>query len=317
MTTSSPANATLRPSRSWPAPAPGPRSPSCSTPWRARSSSPVTTPACSRPCWPHRPDRRPDQRAHRGDQELLAPYEEQLQQAESMPWWARSAEDAVAETGVDRPGSPPAVTWCPGRRAPLTSSPASAKARPGTRRATPTSRRPRETAICARTQTREAPVPQARPQPRKNKPASRSQHPAEGLSQAPVEPRMRYEDLGPDYYERQAATRRKISRSPSEAESFEVTLAAPPTRAGPRRQPRTHSPRCLTHTAPHNPNALPDPAAPARQPQPRSAAAAPAPAGLYFGSVAQPGQLVGLRDRTGSRLSAPLLQPSRRSVPEG
>jgi transposase len=34
--------------------------------------------------------------------ELLAPYEEQLQQAGSMPGWARrSAQDAIAETGVD------------------------------------------------------------------------------------------------------------------------------------------------------------------------------------------------------------------------
>ena len=33
---------------------------------------------------------------------LLAPYEEQLQQAESMPGWGRrAAQDAVAETGVD------------------------------------------------------------------------------------------------------------------------------------------------------------------------------------------------------------------------
>jgi transposase len=33
---------------------------------------------------------------------LLEPYEEQLQQAESMPGWGRrSAQDAVAETGVD------------------------------------------------------------------------------------------------------------------------------------------------------------------------------------------------------------------------
>jgi transposase len=33
---------------------------------------------------------------------LLAPYEEQLQQAESMPGWARrSAQDALAETGAD------------------------------------------------------------------------------------------------------------------------------------------------------------------------------------------------------------------------
>ena len=35
-------------------------------------------------------------------EQLLAPYEEQLQQAESMPGWRRrSAEDAIAETGVD------------------------------------------------------------------------------------------------------------------------------------------------------------------------------------------------------------------------
>jgi transposase len=34
--------------------------------------------------------------------QLLAPYEEQLQQAESMPGWGRRAtQDAVAETGVD------------------------------------------------------------------------------------------------------------------------------------------------------------------------------------------------------------------------
>ena len=33
---------------------------------------------------------------------LLAPYEEQLQQAESMPGWGRrAAQDAIAETGTD------------------------------------------------------------------------------------------------------------------------------------------------------------------------------------------------------------------------
>ena len=51
---------------------------------------------------------------------LLAPYEEQLQQAESMPGWQRrAAQDAVAETGVDmtrfRTG-PHLVSW--GGRAP-------------------------------------------------------------------------------------------------------------------------------------------------------------------------------------------------------
>jgi transposase len=35
-------------------------------------------------------------------EELLAPYEEQMQQAESMPGWGRrSAQDAIAETGAD------------------------------------------------------------------------------------------------------------------------------------------------------------------------------------------------------------------------
>ncbi len=35
-------------------------------------------------------------------EQLLAPYEEQLQQAESMPGWARrAAQDALAETGLD------------------------------------------------------------------------------------------------------------------------------------------------------------------------------------------------------------------------
>src|SRR6516164_707478 len=48
-------------------------------------------------------------------EQLLAPYEEQLQQAESMPGWGRrAAQDAVAETGVDmsrfRTG-PHLVSW--------------------------------------------------------------------------------------------------------------------------------------------------------------------------------------------------------------
>src|SRR6266496_3564880 len=54
-------------------------------------------------------------------EELLAPYEEQLAQAESMPGWGRrSAQDTVAETGVDmtrfRTG-PHLVSWA--GRAPL------------------------------------------------------------------------------------------------------------------------------------------------------------------------------------------------------
>ena len=44
-------NATPRYWPSWPAPGPAARSPRWSTPWRARSSSPPSTPPCSRPCW--------------------------------------------------------------------------------------------------------------------------------------------------------------------------------------------------------------------------------------------------------------------------
>ena len=63
-------------------------------------------------------------------------------------------------------------------------------------------------------------------------------------------PGMRYEDLGPDYYERQAATRRKISRPVREieAEGFEVTLCRTPEPGpGPRK------------TTPHALTTLPDP----------------------------------------------------------
>ena len=50
---------------------------------------------------------------------LLAPYEEQLTQAEPMPGWGRrSAQDALAETGADMSRFPHPGTWPPGRAAP-------------------------------------------------------------------------------------------------------------------------------------------------------------------------------------------------------
>jgi hypothetical protein len=74
---------------------------------------------------------------------LLARYEEQLQQAESMPGWARrAAQDAVAETGAGRAGSAPGRTCPPGAAAPRkTTSPASAPDAPKPRKATSTSAR--------------------------------------------------------------------------------------------------------------------------------------------------------------------------------
>ena len=90
---------------------------------------------------------------------LLEPYEDGLQQAESMPGWGRrSAQDAVAETGVDMTRSAPAATWPPERAAPRwTTSPEAAADARNPRRATrtwpPSPARP--------------PSPHARPRPAK------------------------------------------------------------------------------------------------------------------------------------------------------
>ena len=73
-------------------------------------------------------------------EQLLAPYEEQLQQAESMPGWARrAAQDALAETGADmsrfRTGAH-LVSWAAAPR--RTTSPANARDAPRPRKATGT-----------------------------------------------------------------------------------------------------------------------------------------------------------------------------------
>ena len=77
-------------------------------------------------------------------EELLAPWEEQLQQAESMPGWQRrAAQDVLAETGPDMTRFPtPAhlVSWPAAPR--WTTSPASARAAGNARKATGTSARP-------------------------------------------------------------------------------------------------------------------------------------------------------------------------------
>ena len=167
-------------------------------------------------------------------EELLAPYEEQLAQAESMPGWGRrSAEDAVAETGVDMTRFATGghlVSWA--GRAPLDKQSGKRQAR-HKKGNTYLGGVLGETAICAgRTQTREGARYRKLARSRgKNKACV-----AVGNTQLKVyhkllsNPGMRYEDLGPDYYERQAATRRKISRlvREIEAEGFEVTLCRTP-----------------------------------------------------------------------------------------
>ena len=165
-------------------------------------------------------------------EQLLAPYEEQLQQAESMPGWARrAAQDAIAETGVDmtrfRTGGHLA-SWA-GR------SPLDDQSGTRTRRAR-TKKGNRylagvlgETAIAAgRTQTREG----ARYRRLARRRGKAKAQVALGNTQLKVlhkllsTPGARYEDLGPDYCERQAGLRRQIARHVGKlsALGFEVTL---------------------------------------------------------------------------------------------
>jgi transposase len=169
-------------------------------------------------------------------EQLLAPYEEQLQQAESMPGWRRrSAEDAIAETGVDMTRFPTGAhlaSW--GSRAPLDHQ-------SGTRKGRARSKKGNrylagilgETAVAAgRTQTREG-ARYRRLARRLGKPKAQV---AVGNTQLKVlhkllsNPGMRHEDLGPDYYERRASLRRQIHHHVTQLESlgFEVTLCRPP-----------------------------------------------------------------------------------------
>jgi transposase len=167
---------------------------------------------------------------------LLAPYEEQLQQAESMPGWGRtSAQDAVAETGADMTRFPTGahlVSW--GSRAPLDHQSGTrkgrAKAKKGNRYLAGVLG---ETAASAgRTQTREG----ARYRRIARRRGKLKAQVALGNTQLKVyhkllsSPGTRYQDLGPDYYERRRDTRRQIARHVGKlgALGFDVTLARIP-----------------------------------------------------------------------------------------
>ena len=171
---------------------------------------------------------------------LLAPYEEQLRQAGSMPGWGRrAAQDALAETGPDMTRFPTGAhlaSWA--GRTPLDNSSGKrkgrAKAKKGNRYLAGLLG---ETAVAAgRTQTREG-ARYRRLARRRGKPKAQV---AVGNTQLKVyhallsHPGMRYQDLGPDYYERQASTRRQIAHHVGKlgALGFEVTLCRIPG-AGP------------------------------------------------------------------------------------
>jgi transposase len=172
---------------------------------------------------------------------LLAPYEEQLQQAESMPGWGRrSAQDAVAETGVDMTRFPTGghlSSW--GGKTPLDHQSGKragrARHKKGNKYLAAVTG---ETAVAAgKTATREG----ARYRKLARRRGKAKAQVAVGNTQLRVYhkllsiPGMRYQDLGPDYYERQAATRRKIAYHVREIEALglDVTLTRPAPEPGP------------------------------------------------------------------------------------
>ena len=169
-------------------------------------------------------------------EQLLAPHEEQLQQAESMPGWGRrSAQDAVAETGVDMSRFPTGAhlaSWA--GRTPLDNSSGKrkgkAKSKKGNRYLAALTG---ETAVAAgKTQTREG----ARYRRLSRRRGKAKAQVALGNTQLKVyhkllsTPGTRYQDLGPDYYERQRDIRRQIAHHVGKLGSlgFEVTLCRIP-----------------------------------------------------------------------------------------
>jgi len=161
---------------------------------------------------------------------LLAPYEEQLQQAESMPGWGRrSAEDTVAETGVDmtrfRTGAH-LVSWA--GRSPLDHQSGNRKGharhKKGNRYLGAVTG---ETAVAAgKTATREG----ARYRRIARRRGKAKACVALGNTQLKVyhkllsSPGMRYEDLGPDYYDTQASARRQVRALQKRARELGYTL---------------------------------------------------------------------------------------------
>lgn len=153
-----------------------------------------------------------------------------------MPGWGRrSAEDAIAETGADMSRFPTGghlASWA--GRTPLDNQSGKrkgkAKSKKGNRYLGAVTG---ETAVSAgRTQTREG----ARYRRLSRRRGKAKACVAVGNTQMKVyhqllsNPGMRYEDLGPDYYERRADTRRQIAHYIGKlgALGFEVTLARIP-----------------------------------------------------------------------------------------
>lgn len=171
---------------------------------------------------------------------LLAPFEEQLQQAESMPGWGRrAAQDVIAETGIDMtrfatPGH--LASWC--GRTPLERQSGKragqARHKKGNRYVAAVAG---ETAVAAgKTDTREG----ARYRRLSRRRGKSKAVVATGNTQLRVlhvllsNPGMRYEDLGADYYERRRETARQVAHHVGKlgALGYQVTLSRLPDEEG-------------------------------------------------------------------------------------
>jgi transposase len=167
-------------------------------------------------------------------EELLAPYEEQLQQAESMPGWGRhSAQDVIAETGTDmtrfRTGARLA-SWC--GRTPLDKQSGNRKGQRKHKRGNKyVTAVLGETAVAAgKTQTREG---------ARHRKITRSRGAAKavvatGNTQMKVfhallsNPGTRYQDLGTDWYDDARKKARKLSSLRHQADELGYDLTPKP-----------------------------------------------------------------------------------------
>jgi transposase len=169
-------------------------------------------------------------------EELLAPYEEQLQQAGSMPGWGRrAAQDVIAETGTDMTRFPTPghlASWA--GRTPLDKQ---SGARKGQRRHKRGNKYigavTGETAVAAgKTGTREG----ARHRRISRRRGKAKACVATSNTQMRVyhkllsNPGMRYQDLGPGWYDDDRQTARRLSRlvGALDAMGYEVTLCRKP-----------------------------------------------------------------------------------------
>ena len=170
-------------------------------------------------------------------EELLAPWEEQLQQAESMPGWRRrSAQDVLAETGPDMSRFPtPAhlVSWA--GRAPLDRQSGQRSGRGSRKKGNRyIGASAGETSVAAgRTDTREG----ARYRRLARRIGKSKAQVAVSNTQLKVyhtllsSPGTRYRDLGAGYYDKRASARRKASHHLAELRDLGYDVIITP-RAG-------------------------------------------------------------------------------------